>query len=116
MPAPAAPNDHEVDDEADETAGLRQRYQTLVNDTLPATYTQPIRFNHCFGRVVLDWLFGDVWYGHVERPAYRNLTADQLRGCIGRMERWLADHDTLVSDNAASLRLRGKQPSGERRA
>ena len=88
---------------------LQARYQTLINETLPAAYTQPIRFNHCFGRVVLDWLFGDVWYDHVERPAYRNLTAEQLTACIERMETWLQNHAVLVADNAASLAVRGKR-------
>lgn len=92
-----------------DAAALRERYQALINETLPSTYTQPIRFNHCFGRVVLDWLFDDVWYDHVERPAYKNLTADQLAACIGRMEAWLADHNLLVADNDASLRVRGKR-------
>ena len=87
---------------------LQAEYQTLINQTLPSTYTQPIRFNHCFGRVVLDWLFDDVWYGHVDRPAYRHLTAEQLSRCIDRMHQWIADHSVLVADNARSLQLRGK--------
>ena len=93
-------------DDASARDTLEARYRTLVNETLPGTFTQPIRFNHCFARVVLDWLFGDVWYGHVDRPAYRHLTADQLGRCIGRMERWLADPAVLIADNDASLALR----------
>ena len=87
---------------------LQAEYQTLINQTLPATYTQPVRFNHCFGRIVLDWLFGDVWYDHLDRPAYRHLTAEQLSQCIERMRLWLDDHDTLVADNRFSLSVRGK--------
>ena len=94
---------------AGDADSLRDRYKTLVNQTLPSTYTKPIRLNHCFGRVVLDWLFQDVWYGKVEKPAYKHLSAEQLEKCIGRMETWLDDHAVLVADNAASLKMRGKK-------
>ena len=99
-------DDHDAVIPSSNVEVLRERYQTLINQTLPATYSQPIRFNHCFGRVVLDWLFGAVWYDHIERPAYKHLTNEQLARCIGRMELWLADHATLVADNAASLEMR----------
>ena len=83
-------------------ADLRRRYRELISNVLPAEIDRPIRFDHCFARVVLDWLFEDVWYGHVDRPAYANLTADQLRRCIDRMERWREDREVLVRDNSAS--------------
>ena len=89
-----------------ETDALREEYRTLLNETLPARIQSPIRFNHCFARVVLDWLFADVWYGHVAKPAYRHLTDDQLRRCIARMRLWLTDRAVLESDNARSLALR----------
>ena len=87
---------------------LQAEYQELVNQTLPSTYTQPVRFNHCFARIVLDWLFGDVWYDHLDRPAYKHLDADQLTRCIERMQEWIADHNVLVADNQFSLQVRGK--------
>ena len=85
---------------------LRTRYRTLINETLPAAIHEPIRFNHCFGRVVLDWLFQDVWYDHLGRPAYKHLDEQQLAACIERMESWLADRNVLIADNDASLRYR----------
>ena len=85
---------------------LRDEYRRLINDVLPSEIQSPIRFNHCFARVVLDWLFGDIWYDHVDRPAYRHLTAEQLARCVDRMNLWRHDHAQLVADNEASLSLR----------
>ena len=78
---------------------------------LPAEIHAPVRFNHCFARCALDWLFGDVWYDHLKKPAYRHLTADQLGKLIGRIEQWRADRAVLEADNAASLGYRGKSPN-----
>lgn len=88
---------------------LRQVYLDLINERLPANITQPIRFNHCFARVALDWLFQDVWYNHIEtRPAYKALTTEQLTQVIERMQLWLADKNILIEDNQTSLRWRNK--------
>lgn len=115
MPAPdATPPTLFNENEATTTSveALRDRFRTLLDETLPSEIHEPIRFNHCFARVVLDWLCGDVWYDHIGRPAYQHLTAEQLTQCIDRMERWRTDPDLLRADNASSLRLRGKLPSG----
>jgi hypothetical protein len=85
------------------------RYSELINEILPTQIRHPIRFNHCFGRVALDWLFQDVWYKHIEkRPAYKQLTDSQLQQLIERMELWLEDRDVLIQDNTDSLRYRNK--------
>ncbi|MEM1325791.1 MAG: hypothetical protein AAGI23_07555 [Bacteroidota bacterium] len=89
---------------------LQTRYSELINDILPQEIQQPIRFNHCFGRVVLDWLFQDVWYKHIEkRPAYKQLSEEQLKRAISRMEKWLEDREMLVADNRASLNYRASR-------
>lgn len=88
---------------------LQARYLELINTILPATIQQPIRLNHCFGRVILDWLFQDVWYEHIKkRPAYQQLSEMQLQQAIERMEKWLEDGEILVRDNRDSLFYRGK--------
>jgi hypothetical protein len=89
---------------------LVDQYKRLLNETLPATYTQPVRFNHCFSRIVLDWLFQDCWYQHLDRKkqAYGQLTDSQLQSAISRMQEWLQNHSLLVADNLASLQYRGK--------
>lgn len=89
---------------------LLPAYRHLLNHTLPATFTHPVRFNHCFARIVLDWLFGDCWYHHLHKrtPAYKQLTAAQLQAAISRMNAWLQNPRLLVQDNETSLRYRQK--------
>lgn len=92
---------------------LRRRYRDIVHRQLPAAARRgegwPIQADHCFGRVVLDNLFGDVWYDHVDgRPAYRHLTADELEAALGIAERMLDAGPPLVEQlNENSLRWRG---------
>ena len=96
-----------------ETEILRAEYRRLIHETLPAEITSPVRFDHCFARVVLDWLFGGVWYDHLDRPAYRHLTGEQLRRCVNRMEAWRGDRSVLKADNAASIAYRRKAKEKE---
>ncbi len=98
-------------------ATLINRYQQLLNEILPATFTQPVRHNHCFNRIVLDWLFADVWYNYLDRNkvAYKQLTDVQLQKLIGRMEEWLQQPDLLVTDNTCSLNWRKKAEYKESR-
>jgi hypothetical protein len=89
---------------------LIDRYKQLLNKVLPASFTQPVRHNHCFNRIVLDWLFGDVWYNHLDKSktAISQLTDEQLQNLIGRMEQWVQQPDVLFEDNAQSLTWRKK--------
>ena len=83
-------------------------YKQLINAELPARFTYPIRFNHCFARVVLDWLFKDCWYRHLNKKqtAVSQLSAEQLRQAIERMQQWLKDEQLLIEDNNQSLQYR----------
>ena len=87
---------------------LVDTYKKLVNITLPATYTFPVRYNHCFGRIILDWLFQDCWYHHLHRnkPAFSQLNEQQLQSAISRMNEWIKDQQLLMDDNVASLNYR----------
>lgn len=87
-------------------------YIQLLNGMLPATYTHPVRFNHCFNRIVLDWLFQDCWYNCLSRrqTAISQLSEEQLHQAVGRMQLWLREPQVLIADNEASLRYRGKKP------
>jgi len=89
---------------------LIKRYKHLLNEVLPATFTQPVRYNHCFNRIVLDWLFGDVWYNHLNqsKTAISQLSEEQLQKMIVRMELWLHQPDILTQDNTNSLAWRKK--------
>jgi hypothetical protein len=88
---------------------LRDEYLRLTTERLPAQAdeTWPVTEDHCFQRIVLDALFEDVWYGHVDgRPAYDHLTADQLREAIATAESMLDDPDRVAELNGRSLRYR----------
>lgn len=91
---------------------LRAAYDRLVHERLPAAARAsgdwPIQDDHCFGRVVLDTLFDDEWYGHVDgRPASRHLSATELRAAIEIARRLLDEGRSLVAElNRASLARR----------
>jgi hypothetical protein len=66
---------------------LRDEYYHLVSKRLPDAARErgdwPIQADHCFGRVVLDTLFEDEWYDHVDgRPAYQHISPTELRDAI----------------------------------
>lgn len=91
-----------------DSISLIYRYKQLLNETLPASLTKPVRYNHCFNRIVLDWLFQDVWYDHLNRSktAISQLDNIQLQKMIERMEQWLLNPDLLFEDNQKSLTWR----------
>lgn len=92
---------------------LRRTYRRKVTEALPQAARDagdwPIRHDHCFGRVVLDNVFEDEWYGHVDgRPAYEALSEDELRQAIALADRMLtAGRPAVVELNEHSLRWRG---------
>lgn len=93
---------------------LRERYLNLVRRDLPAAAAAsrepwPIRLDHCFMRVVLDNLLGGCWYEVLDRrkPAYRQLSAEQLQAAIELGESMLAGGAERTNAlNARSLTLR----------
>ncbi|MEM1127966.1 MAG: hypothetical protein AAGI71_15060 [Bacteroidota bacterium] len=93
---------------------LRARYLHLTCEVLPARAAEaghwPVRHDHCFMRIVLDHVFEGAWYDHVSgRPAYRHLTADELRRAVALAEAIEAEGaDRLRPMNRQSLRWRGK--------
>ena len=96
----------------EELSELRAEYGRKVNRELPEKAQSgdgwPIHLDHCFGRVVLDNLFGDEWYSHVDgRPAYRNLTRDELQEAIEIADRMIQGGKPVVEElNENSLRWR----------
>lgn len=91
---------------------LRAEYDRKVHDLLPAQAQSsegwPIHADHCFARVVLDNLFQDVWYDHVNgRPAYKHLSQDELQRAIDIADRMLAGGKPVVTAlNENSLQWR----------
>lgn len=95
------------------TAALREKYLSLINHQLPEKAkagAMPVRFNHCFARIVLDNLFGGCWYDYLSRqqPAYQQLDESQLERGIAIAQTMLADPKTATRLNQNSLRWRGK--------
>lgn len=93
---------------------LRSEYLDIINHRLPELAKQasmPVRFNHCFARIVLDNLFEDCWYNHLSRkqPAYKQLDSQQLQDAISIAQAMLDNPDCAKTLNNNSLRWRGKQ-------
>ncbi|MEM8576804.1 MAG: hypothetical protein AAGF60_03050 [Pseudomonadota bacterium] len=68
----------------------------------------PVENDHCFQRIVLDHVTGGVWYDHIAKPAYKNLTPDQARRAAALAEDIVAGRADLSALNAQSLVWRGK--------
>lgn len=94
---------------------LRNQYLELTNHILPnlaASRNFPVRYNHCFGRIILDNLFGRCWYEVLERrrePAYKQLTAAQLEQAIALANNIITQPDSYLQQlNHNSLNWRKK--------
>lgn len=87
---------------------LRERYLELTTEVLPAQATAawPVQADHCFQRIVLDNLFGDVWYDHVDRPAYTHLSRRQLQAATRLAASMVSDPDRVRELNRLSLTYR----------
>ncbi len=99
---------------------LRDRYLELTNQILPSLAERrhlPVRFNHCWQRIVLDNLFGRCWYEVLDRntPAYKQLNQAQLEQAIALAEALINQPDEYAAElNRSSLgwRKKLKAPSG----
>ena len=94
---------------------LRQRYLELINQKLPALAKQrqfPVRFNHCFARIILDNLFDRCWYEALDRhkgAAYKQLSPEQLHQAIAIAQAIIDRPDDYIQElNQNSLRWRNK--------
>jgi hypothetical protein len=94
---------------------LRNQYLELTNQVLPKLASSrkfPVRYNHCFQRIILDNLFGRCWYEVLEQgrePAYKQLSEDQLEQAITLANSIIAQPDSYLKQlNQNSLRWRGK--------
>ena len=91
---------------------LQDRYIELTRVLLPAEarlHNWRLRDDHCFMRVILDQLFQDCWYGHLDRrlTAYKQLNVGQLQQGIALAEKILREGElTLIELNRQSLRWR----------
>ncbi|MGF1498256.1 MAG: hypothetical protein ACFB8W_15750 [Elainellaceae cyanobacterium] len=90
---------------------LTEQYLDLVNHQLPEAARgggYPVRFNHCFARIILDNICGCEWYRVIEKPAYKHMTDEQLEQAIALGREFLADPQACAAANQVSLQYRGK--------
>lgn len=98
----------------EETEALKDVLRHQANVRFPAAARAgegyPIRFNHCFLRVVYDNLLGAQWQTVLKRkePAIHQLTAEQLERAIAIGEQLIEDPEVCRELNRRSLTYRGK--------
>ena len=96
------------------TRDLVDAYMHLTKEILPSLARSsgqdwPVREDHCFQRIVLDTICGGVWYEHLDRPAYKNLTHDQAQLAVDLCHEIAEGHVDLRQLNNQSLIWRGKR-------
>ena len=87
-------------------------WKHLTEAVLPALAKEqhwPLRMDHCFKRVCLDYAFQDLWYRHLKKPAERHLAGEALERALSCAREIARDGEPLLRvRNAESLRYRGK--------
>ena len=92
---------------------LIHEYLHLTKEVLPALAQSggpdwPVREDHCFQRIVLDTIFGGVWYEYLDRPAYKNLAHDQAQRAVDLCHEIAEGRADLQELNNQSMIWRGK--------
>ena len=90
---------------------LESRWFALTREQMPALAKQrrwPVRFDHCFQRILLDNACGRPWREAIEAPAYRNASEALLQQAIALGEAAQSGDADLEELNRRSLKLRGK--------
>lgn len=93
---------------------LIARYQYLTVNVMPeaarlSRRDWPVQNDHCFQRIVLDAVSGGVWYDHIARPAYKNLSLDQAKRAVELCEDIISGTANINEMNLQSLKWRGKR-------
>ena len=90
-----------------------QVYMHLTKEVLPSIAKKkkpdwPVYEDHCFQRIVLDTICGGVWYEHLKRPAYENLTNEQTKLAVELCENIINGKAKLNQLNQQSISWRRK--------
>jgi hypothetical protein len=89
------------------------RFKQLTEVALPELACEqrwPIRFDHCFKRICLDYAFEDAWFKHLPRPAERHLRGEALTRATRCAAELLEQGLPLLRErDGESLRFRGKR-------
>ena len=90
---------------------LRERWRDLVERRLPEAASErrwPVRFDHCFARILLDVALDRPWREVVAPPAWRNTPGGDLARAVALGEAALRGEGDMHALNDRSLALRGK--------
>ena len=89
---------------------LRAEWLVWMRERLPqaalARPDWPIHRDHCFGRVVLDAVYGRPWREVLRSPAWRHMDARALHQAVSLASDILEGRADLHALNARSLELR----------
>ena len=92
---------------------LETRWLDLTRRTLPglaASRGWPVRFDHCFQRILLDAACGGRWLDHVTgRPAYKAIDDGKLIHAVDLAQQVAVGTADLHALNRRSLDWRGKR-------
>ena len=87
-------------------------WKHLTEYTLPVLARAqhwPLRLDHCFKRVTLDYAFRDIWYNHLKKPAEKHLEGEPLLRALACARAIAAEGEPLLrTRNQESLTHRGK--------
>ena len=95
-----------------ERDALAARWFALTRETLPALAVAgdwPVRFDHCFQRILLDNAAGGPWRDSIAAPAWRNAPDGVLARAVELGEAAAAGKADLALLNRRSLAWRGKR-------
>ena len=93
------------------------RLPELAKAKSPSQPSWPVHLDHCFGRIILDAVVGEgkaPWKDKLKGPAVKNMSEEQLEGCL-HLGKKIADGSVdLVELDEQSLKSRGKVKGGTR--
>ena len=92
---------------------LRRLWRDLVERRLPQAAARrpdwPVRFDHCFARILLDNACGRPWREAIAAPAWANAPPCVLEPAFRAGEQVLAGNADLAELDRRSLAMRGKK-------
>jgi hypothetical protein len=93
------------------TEQLNQLTQVTLPELANGNPMFPVRFDHCFKRIVFDNAVGSRWDKHIQRPFYRHAPLEVLYQAV-RIAEGIAEELLCVQTlNNRSLEYRDKLPN-----
>ena len=92
---------------------LIEEWFALTREQMPSAAPHrnwPVRFDHCFQRILLDNAVGGKWTESIAAPAYRHAGDAVMSAALDLGRRVMAGELDLGDLNRNSLAWRGKRP------